>query len=96
MTVKKIVSLFLALLLLSGLALADSVVGESGDSWVRSGPGRDYTKLTTLEEGESCEFLGSTSTDERGVVWYRVRCDDVDGWVSSRYNRARGLHQRLV
>ena len=85
MTVKKIVSLFLALLLLSGLALADSVVGESGDSWVRSGPGRDYTKLTTLEEGESCEFLGSTSTDERGVVWYRVRCDDVDGWVSSRY-----------
>ena len=72
-------------MLLSGLALADSVVGENGDSWVRSGPGRGYTKLTTLEEGESCEFLGSTSTDERGVIWYRVRCGDVDGWVSSRY-----------
>ena len=85
MSAKKIVSFLLALVLLSGLALADSVVGESGDSWVRSGPGRGYTKLTTLEEGESCEFLGSTSTDERGVVWYRVRCDDVDGWVSSRY-----------
>ena len=85
MSAKKIVSFLLALVLLSGLALADSVVGESGDSWVRSGPGRGYTKLTTLEEGEACEFLGSTSTDERGVVWYRVRCDDVDGWVSSRY-----------
>ena len=45
MTVKKIASLFLALLLLSGLALADSVVGENGDSWVRSGPGRGYEKL---------------------------------------------------
>ena len=85
MSAKKIVSFLLALVLLSGLALADSVVGENGDSWVRSGPGRGYTKLTTLEEGESCEFLGSTSTDERGVIWYRVRCGDVDGWVSSRY-----------
>ena len=33
---------------------------QNGDSWVRSGPGLDYEKLTVLGEGESGEYLGST------------------------------------
>ena len=52
---------------------------------MRSGPGRGYDELAVLSEGEICEFLGSTSRDERGVIWYRVRCGGVEGWVSSRY-----------
>ena len=87
MSVKKIVSVLLALALLCGMALADTVVGTSGSSWVRSGPGRGYEKLAVLSEGETGEYLGSTSSDERGVDWYRVRVNGVEGWVSSRYTR---------
>ena len=77
MSVKKIVSLLLALALLCGMALADTVVGTSGSSWVRSGPGRGYEKLAVLSEGASCEYLGSTRSDERGVAWYNVRVGGV-------------------
>ena len=82
---KKIVSLLLALLLICGLALADSVVATDGSSWVRSGPGTGYAQLALLEDGESAEYLGSTSVDARGRTWYRVRVGGVEGWVSSRY-----------
>ena len=85
MCAKKIGLLLLALCLLCAPALADAVVGEGGNSWVRSGPGRDYDDLAVLPEGEICEFLGATAEDERGVIWYRVRCGGVEGWVSSRY-----------
>ena len=85
MSVKKIVSLLLALALLCGMALADTVVGTSGSSWVRSGPGRGYEKLAVLSEGASCEYLGSTRSDERGVTWYKVSYNGGSGWVSSRY-----------
>lgn len=85
MNMKKIVSLLLTLLLLSGLALADSVVGDSGDSWIRSGPGLSYERLGLLGEGDLAEYLGSTSADNRGVDWYYVRFGSVTGWVSSRY-----------
>ena len=90
MSVKKIVSVLLALALLCGMALADTVVGTSGSSWVRSGPGRGYEKLAVLSEGETGEYLGSTSSDERGVDWYRVRVNGVEGWVSSRYTSLNG------
>ena len=90
MTLKKIAALLLALLLISSFALADSVTGVNGDSWVRSGPGLDYEKLTVLGEGESGEYLGSTSTDSRGVDWYRVRYNGINGWVSSRYTALSG------
>ena len=90
MTLKKIAALLLALLLISSFALADSVTGVNGDSWVRSGPGLDYEKLTVLGEGESGEYLGSTSTDSRGVDWYRVRFNGINGWVSSRYTALSG------
>lgn len=87
MNMKKILSLLLMLMLISGLALADSVVGDSGDSWIRSGPGLSYDKLGLLGEDDSAEYLGSTSTDSRGVDWYRVRFGSITGWVSSRYTR---------
>ena len=38
-----------------------------------------------MQKGESATYLGSYSTDERGVVWYQVRFEGQTGWVSSRY-----------
>ena len=32
-------------------------------------------------------YLGKTATDERGVVWYKIRWDGRDAWVSSMYTR---------
>lgn len=61
------------------------VVGTEGDSNVRSGPGLGYSSIGGLEEGESAPFLGETSIDERGVVWYNINYNGRSGWVSSRY-----------
>lgn len=66
-----------------------SVVGVSGDSNVRSGPGLDYGKLGVLYEGSSATFLGSTSVDDRGVEWYKISWMGSSGWVSSRYTVLR-------
>ena len=61
------------------------VVGTSGDSHVRSGPGLGYSKLGVLYDGSSAAFLGDTSVDNRGVVWYKISWNGSSGWVSSRY-----------
>ena len=83
---KRLFAALVALALVCGFALADAVVGDGGDSWLRSGPGLSYAKLNAvLEDGESAEYLGSTSYDGRGVAWYYVRTGGATGWVSSRY-----------
>ena len=69
---RKIAAIMLAFLLVASAALADTVVGEEGDSYVRSGPGRDYAQLGVLGEGETAQYLDSTRYDERGVAWYNV------------------------
>lgn len=61
------------------------VVGTSGDSNVRTGPGLGYTSIGCLYQGQSASFLGNTSIDERGVAWYNVSFNGSTGWVSSRY-----------
>ena len=70
-----------------------SVVQPGGATYVRatasvnlrSGPGTGYDDIGTLAKGETATYLGSYSTDERGVVWYQVRFEGQTGWVSSRY-----------
>ena len=61
------------------------VVGTSGDSNVRSGPGLGYSSIGGLSEGESAPYLGETSVDERGVAWYNISSNGRSAWVSSRY-----------
>ena len=61
------------------------VKATGGKSNLRSGPGLDYTDIGTIQKGETAAYLGEQSTDERGVVWYKVRYNGKTGWVSSRY-----------
>lgn len=61
------------------------VEGSTGKSNVRTGPGLDYKSLGTLHKGESATYLGNTSVDERGVVWFNVCFNGKNSWVSSRY-----------
>lgn len=61
------------------------VVGTSGDSNVRTGPGLGYSSIGGLSQGESAPYLGDTSVDERGVAWYNISYNGRSAWVSSRY-----------
>jgi len=61
------------------------VVGKTGNSYLRDGPTLRDEKIGSLRKGSSLPFLGETSVDERGVVWYMVEYKGNPAWVSSRY-----------
>ena len=61
------------------------IEGDDGRSNVRSGPGLKYKSLGVLHVGEDARFLGKTSTDDRGIPWYKIKWNGGEGWVSSRY-----------
>lgn len=84
---RRFAAVVVALMMLACPALADTVVSDLGDSYLRSGPGLNYAKLDVLEQGDMAEYLGQMSYDERGVGWYNVLFDGESGWVSSRYTR---------
>jgi uncharacterized protein YraI len=45
---------------------------------VRSGPGMNYERITTLEPGFAAEITGRTGDSE----WLRIETDDGEGWVA--------------
>lgn len=61
------------------------IVATGGDLTVRKSPSLSGTRLGTLFEGDTATYLGSKSTDDRGVVWYKISYDGSTGWVSSKY-----------
>ena len=66
----RIVAAVLALLFAWGMALAE--VRTTASVNVRSGPGLSYDIVATYQENKSLTYLGESSTDDRGVVWYKV------------------------
>jgi len=84
----RILAVAAALMLISGLALAE--VRTTGDVWLRTGPGLDYDAVSILSSGKTFEYLGESSVDERGVAWYRISAGGKEGWVSSRYSELIG------
>ena len=65
-----------------------TVEGVSGNSNVRVGPGLGYASVGTLYKGETADYLGVSSIDERGVTWYLISFGGQTGWVSSKYTLA--------
>lgn len=61
------------------------IEGDDGKSNVRTGPGKGYKSLGVLHIGEEARFLGETEYDERGVLWYMIKWNGREAWVSSRY-----------
>ena len=76
--------LVLVAAILWATALA-ATVKTTGNVWLRKGPGLGYSKITSVQSGTKLEYMGKTSTDDRGVVWYKIRWNGRDAWVSSRY-----------
>ena len=60
---------------------------DDGKSYVRTGPGLDYKSIGVLHRGEDAKYLGETSVDDRGVLWYKIRWNGRSAWVSSMYTR---------
>ena len=63
------------------------ITGYSGNTHVRTGPGRSYSSIGILHKEEDCTYLGKTARDERGVIWYKVKYGGRTGWVSSKYTK---------
>ena len=62
-----------------------TVVAEYGDTNVRTGPGLKYRSFDIMYEDDEADYLGKSSTDSRGVVWYKIDWYGDTGWVSSKY-----------
>ncbi len=52
---------------------------------LRKGPGTGYAKVTSYAKDKQLTYLGESSKDSRGVVWYKVSDGKNTGWVSSVY-----------
>lgn len=52
--------------------------------YLRKDPNLNGKILSTLKGGTVLVFT-RTTTDNRGVIWFRVNCDGQTGWVSGKY-----------
>ena len=52
---------------------------------LRKGPGLDYAKVVAYSKDKKLTYMGESSKDSRGVVWYKVSDGKNTGWVSSKY-----------
>ena len=79
-TMMKIVAaMLIAVMLLTGAALAAGKIRIEGTANLRKGAGLDYSTVGTLKNGKVLSF-DKTKKDARGVIWYHVK----GGWVSSK------------
>ena len=63
------------------------IEGDTGKSFVHPYPDKNSKRLGTLHRGEDARYLGETAVDDRGVLWYKIRWNGRDAWVSSMYTR---------
>ena len=83
----------LLVLVFSGTALAAGYVQATGGNvYVRNAPNLNGKGLDAMQEGQTATYLDASSTDGRGVVWYKVSFKGKTGWVSSRYSKLYGAN----
>ena len=56
-----------------------------GNVTIRSKANKTSSALGYINEGNTATFLGKSSTDARGVKWYKIKYKGTTGWVSSMY-----------
>ena len=93
-----LVVISICMALFAGLAVAESAyVQTEGRVNVRTGAGLDYRSLGTVEKGTRLTYLNETSTDSRGVAWYKVQYNSsTSGWVSSTYASLKNYTQKVT
>ena len=95
---KKIIAVLLAALLACTTvsALAAGQVKSTASVNLRVGPGLGYDKVDAVKPGTTLDYLDETSTDERGVDWYKVSYEGQSLWISSRYSKLDAESQAAV
>lgn len=88
MKIRRILSLVLVLMLIAGIALAEKVT-TTGSVNMRSKPGLSYTIINTVPKGVTLEEL-DWDTDDRDIIWYKVKYGGKTGWISSTYAKEQG------
>ena len=82
---------FILMLCLCCQALAAGVVRATGSVNLRKGPGLSYGKVASIKKGRELTYLDETSTDDRGIDWYRVEYKGQAVWISSRYSKLKSV-----
>ena len=72
-----------------GSSSGSGKVTTTGSVHMRAGAGLNYAALLTIEKGVTLTW-DKTSTDSRGVAWYRVSYRGKTGWISSKYAKKGG------
>ena len=75
-------------------ASASTAVKTTGRCNLRVGPGLEYSQEITVPKGTKLT-VKKTSTDDRGVKWYKVTYDGTTGWISS-VNTNKGSSEKTV
>lgn len=70
---------------LSSMTTTSYCTANSGDTYIRSNPNLDGSKLGVMKQGTSAYYLGQVMTDSRGVDWFYVNYNGTWGWVSTMY-----------
>ena len=65
-------------------------VVATGNVNLHTGPGLSYTDVGTLHTGETAPYLGNSSYDSRGVLFYQINYNGMTCWVSSIYTNLMG------
>lgn len=69
--------------------------GESRTAYVkttasvnlREGPGLGYNVIVAVTKNKTFTYKGETSTDARGVKWYKISYGKGEAWISSVYSK---------
>ena len=64
-------------------------VVSSAKTNVRKSPSLNGEVVEYMQKNDTATYTGSTSYDDRGVAWYSVRFNGVNGWVSSKYTKLK-------
>lgn len=54
---------------------------------LREGPGLGYSVIFAVTKGNTFTYKGETSTDKRGVKWYKISYGSGEAWISSVYSK---------
>lgn len=69
----------------SNVSTTSYCTANSGDTYIRSNPNLEGSKLGVLKQGQSAYYLGQVMVDNRGVDWFYVNYNGTYGWVSTKY-----------
>ncbi len=70
----------------TALAASTYTVRTTASVNLRTGPGLDYSKITSVKSGNSFTYAGVSRFDSRGMGWHKVSYNGGSAWISWAYS----------